>query len=132
MPAFNNSKKIHQPNRDLRVPDHWFTALPIATQCVYRIVRNHIDKFCRVTIKSGTIHYSAWDDTTHSYIAKWLTPAQSKTIFDDLYPEAVLALPIIIIVDECDPDMTDADLSAEFAIVQAAVGASDTSYLLHG
>lgn len=85
MPTNYTTSKVHNPRHDLRVP-HTFFYSPIAVQCMYRIIRAHLDKYARVDFKSHSIGYSRWDEASRSYIRCTMTRTEAQRVFDDLYP----------------------------------------------
>ena len=89
----------HNPRHDLRVPYSFFMT-PIATQVMYRIIKAHVDKYARVDLKYQSIGYSAWDDSTHSYVKCIMSSAEAQRVFLELYPEKIVG-------KECDIIITD-------------------------
>ena len=97
----HTTAKVHNPAHDLRVP-HTFFYSPIAVQCMYRIIRAHIDKYARVDFRTHEIGYSRWDEVTRSYIRCIMTRDEAQRVFTDLYPAKIVGRQAdICITDDC-------------------------------
>ena len=94
--------KQHNPRHDLRVPYSFFMT-PVAVQCMYRIIKAHVDKYARVDLKYQSIGYSAWDDAAQSYVKCIMSRTEAQRVFLELYPEKIVGHECdVIFVDECD------------------------------
>jgi len=82
----SSTKQAHNPRHDLRVPYSFFFT-PVAVQCMYRVIRAHIDKYARVDLKYQSIGYSRWDEETHNYIKCTMTRTEAQRVFDELYSD---------------------------------------------
>ena len=69
---------------------------------MYRIIKAHVDKYARVDLKYQSIGYSAWDDSTHSYVKCIMSRTEAQRVFNELYPPAIRGAEITeVFVDEC-------------------------------
>lgn len=94
--------KQHNPRHDLRVPYSFFLT-PVAIQCMYRIIRAHVDKYARVDLKYQSIGYSRWDEAAHAYIKCTMTRTEAQRVFNELYPPKIQGHECdVVFVDECE------------------------------
>lgn len=97
-----HTRTQHNPRHDLRVPYSFFFT-PIAVQCMYRIIKAHVDKYARVDLKYQSIGYSSWDDSTSSYVKCIMSRTEAQRVFLELYPEKIVGRQAdIIITDDLD------------------------------
>lgn len=61
-----------------------FSRLPRATQVIYLIIKNQVDKRAIIDYNTGHVLYK---ERSHPYQLRTLTGAEAQRIFDELYIE---------------------------------------------